>query len=259
MYVKLSVSMKSESKSWQRFEGKIRSLKQNLQLVDLSLKLANRQCTHGDDSKTIASVLGSSTQKRRQLNIPNKTIDINRTFVAARKQMNEQAFIELHCLFSDYIAHVISEIAHTQPQRLLSILGNDAERALSFADIVSLGNYDSVINEMAKRVFRILENLRSTSDMVERLCKITKIKIKEELKNDALIYIEVRHLIIHGDSIADGKFKTRDKNHLIPLQGNKLALRYNVTNRAINSIYELCRSIDNALIEKSIIPIRKQL
>lgn len=113
--------MKNESKSWQRFEGKIRSLKQNLQLMDLTLKLANTQCTKGNDSESIASVLGSSVEERRQLNIPNKAVDIRRTFVSARKQMNEQAFIELHCLFSDYIAHIISEIAHTQPQRLLSI------------------------------------------------------------------------------------------------------------------------------------------
>lgn len=34
-------TMKVESKSWQRFEGKLRSLKQYLQLMDLSLKISN--------------------------------------------------------------------------------------------------------------------------------------------------------------------------------------------------------------------------
>ena len=36
--------MKKESKSWQRFEGKIRSLKQYLQLMDLALSISNSRC-----------------------------------------------------------------------------------------------------------------------------------------------------------------------------------------------------------------------
>lgn len=44
--------------------------------MDLALKLANTQCTKGNDSESIASVLGSSVEERRQLNIPNKAVDI---------------------------------------------------------------------------------------------------------------------------------------------------------------------------------------
>lgn len=250
--------MKKESKSWQRFEGKIRSLKQYLQLMDLALSISNSRCNSEKGTNTIADALGASVGSHGQLNIPNKRIDINRTFISARKQLNEQAFVELHCIFSDYIAHVIAEIAHNEPTRLLSILGNDTERTITFADIVRFGDYDSIINEMAKRVFRILENMRSTTDMMQKLCKITKITIDNNLMKESLIYIEVRHLVIHGDSAVDELFKKNDKNGLIPLKGNKLALRYKVTNKAINTIYELCRKIDNALIEKDILDVRHQ-
>ena len=249
--------MQEESKSWQRFEGKIRNLKQYLQLMDLSLSHANQHCkVRKDTHKTINLALGASKNSHQQLNIPNQEKDISRTFISARKQLNEQAFVELHCLFSDYIAHIISEIAHAEPTRLLGILGKETERFISFADIVSLGDYDSIINEMAKKVFRILENLKSTTEMMDKLCKVTKITIDNDLKNKALIYIEVRHLIIHGDSKADNKFKKRDNNELIPLSRNKLALNYKATNKAINTIYELCRTIDNALIKKKLIPAR---
>ena len=250
--------MKRESKSWQRFEGKIRSLKQYLQLMDLSLSISNSQCRSENEKKTIADALGATVGSHGQLNIPNKHIDINRTFISARKQLNEQAFVELHCIFSDYIAHVIAEMAHAKPNRLLSILGSDSDRTITFADIVKFGDYNSIIDEMAKRVFRILENLRSTTDMMQKLCKITKISIDENLMNESLVYIEVRHLIIHGDSYIDESFKKKEKHELIPLRGNKLALRYEVTNKAINSIYELCRTIDNALIDKNILGIRRQ-
>lgn len=250
--------MKQESKSWQRFEGKIRNLKQYLQLMDLALSISNQNCVSNKDVGTMAEALGASTGTHGQLNIPNKNIDIRRTFVSAREQLNEQAFVELHCIFSDYIAHVIAEMAHNDPKRLLGILGNDTDRSITFADIVRFGNYDSVIEEMAKRVFRILENLRSTSEMMQKLCKITKIVLPDKLLKDSLVYIEVRHLIIHGDSIADDIFQKKDIDGLIPLKGIKLALKYQVTNKAINTIYELCRTLDNALIGNKILSIRRQ-
>ena len=251
--------MKKESKSWQRFEGKIRNLKQYLQLMDLSLKNSNTQCNTKKGTGIISEALGASAGSHRQLNVPNNQRDITRTFISARKQMNEQAFVELHCIFSDYIAHVIAEIASNEPKKLLSILGNDTERSISFAEIVSLGNYDAVIQEMALRVFRILENLRSTKDMMQKLCKIAKISVDNDLLNRALIYIDVRHIIIHRDSVVDNVFKSKDGSGLIPQKNDKLQLKYAVTNKAINTVYELCRTLDNALIAKEILKIRKQL
>lgn len=251
--------MKPESKSWQRFEGKLRSLKQYLQLMDLSLKLSNQQCSKRQNEEiVIGEALGANQNSHRQLNIPNLKKDINRTFISARKQLNEQAFIELHCIFSDYIAHIISEIAKGEPFRLLSILGKDNERSINFAEIVKLGSYDAIINEMAKRIYRILEEKRSTTVMMQKLCKITGINIDAELLRCALIYIDVRHLIIHNDSVVDDRFKQRDNTNLIPLNKNKLTLKYEITNKASTTIYELCRKIDEELIAKKLLPIRPQ-
>ena len=247
-----------ESKSWQRFNGKIRNLKQYLQLMDLTLKISNSQCIKQKNvNLKICDALGASTQSHKQLNIPNTTNEIRRVYVSTRKSLNEQAFVELHCIFSDYISHIISEIAHNDPKKLLGIMGDSSERTICYADIVKLGNYELIINEMATKVFRFLENLRSTSKMLEKLCKITKISIKESLKNEASIYVDVRHLIIHGDSIVDENFIKRDVHKLIPLKGNKLALKYEVTDKAINKIYEFCKVLDDALIEKGVLPIRK--
>ena len=251
--------MKSESKSLQRFEGKLRSLKQYLQLMDLSLKLSNRFCNEKkDEGITIGEVLGATHNSHRQLNNPNSNREINRTFISARKQLNEQAFVELHCLFSDYIANVISEIANCAPQRLVSILGNKDTRSIKFSEIIVLSSYDAVINEMAKRVYRILENLRSTSEMMKKLIKITGINVDKGLLDEALIYIEVRHLIIHNDSIADEIFVQKDTNKLVPINRKKLALAYHCTNQATTTIYKLCKIIDEELIKKGLMPVRSQ-
>lgn len=251
--------MKKESKSWQRFEGKLRTLKEYLQLIDLSLSNSNKVCLRnvGKNDK-LGLALGGTKDSHMQLNMPNLKKDISRTFISARKQLNEQAFIELHCLFSDYISHIVSEIAHREPKSLLEILGNDAERTICFAKIVKLGSYDAIIEEMAKRIFRILENLRSTTDMLKKLLKITQISINKDLIEDALIYIDVRHLIIHNDSKVDEKFLQRDNKGLIPLKRTKLALKFTTTNKATNTIYALCKSIDEELINHNLLSIRPQ-
>ncbi|WP_283118439.1 hypothetical protein [Alistipes finegoldii] len=252
--------MKEESKSWQRFEGKIRSLKQYLQLMDLALTISNKQCFRQDYNISIALALGTSTDSHRQLNIPNKKTDIKRTFVSARNQLNEQAFVELQCIFSGYISNVIAEIAHGSPNKLLGILGNDSTRSINFSDIIKLGSYENVISEMAHRVFRILENMRSTKDMIKKLCHITQISIPEDLMSDSLVYIDVRHLIIHRDSCADEVFLKKDVKKLIPTKDkkNRILLKYSITNKAITTIYAFCRTMDKQLIEKKVLPIRKQ-
>ena len=251
--------MKSESKSWQRFEGKLRSLKQYLQLMDLALTLSNKRCNKKkNEGISVGVALGGKSDSHRQLNNPNLPKEIRRTFVAARKQLNEQAFVELHCLYSDYISHIVSEMSHGTPTRLLDILGKESDRTIGFAEIIKLGSYDAIIDEMARRIFRILENLRSSTQLMQRLCKIANITIEEELLEKSLIYIDVRHLIIHNDSVADEKFIERDKDNLIPLSRKKLSLNYDTTNRASNTIYELCRKIDAELIKNGLVPIRPQ-
>lgn len=251
--------MKEESKSWQRFEGKLRNLKQYLQLMDLALKLSNKRCNKKkNDGISVGVALGAKNDSHRQLNNPNLPKEISRTFIAARKQLNEQAFVELHCLFSDYISHVVSEMSHGAPSRLLDILGKDTERTIGFVEIIKLGSYDSIIDEMAKRIFRVLENMRSSTQMMQKLCKIADIQIDDKLLESALIYIDVRHLIIHNDSVVDDKFLVRDKEGLIPLNGKKLSLKYEITNKASNTIYEICRKIDEQLINNKLVPIRPQ-
>ena len=93
------------SKSFQSFDGKIRSLKQHLQLADVVLTNANKVCSkNAGNGKTIADTLSSSLATHAQLNIPNESIDISRTFATSRKKLNEQAIIELYAIFSDYLS-----------------------------------------------------------------------------------------------------------------------------------------------------------
>lgn len=244
------------SKSWQSFDGRIRMLKQHLQLSDLAITLANKKANSvTDNGKKIAEVLGGSLDTHRQLNIPNRKTDIRRTFITSRNKLHEQAIIELYSEFSNYILSIITEIEHKQPKQFLSILSQNSERGIKYQDIIKIGDYNSLIGEMANRVFRFLENKRNTKVLLTTIIKNAKITIDNDTLETALAYLELRHLIIHNNTKADAKFLSLPKHDIVSVNrvNQKITLNFRVTNEALNAVFRLCKLIDNALVDKHLV------
>lgn len=239
------------SKSFQSFEGKTRSLRQHLQLMDVSLTRANKHCSkHSGNGKLIAETLKVTTASHPQLNIPNQSKDISRTFATSRKKLNEQAIIELYAYFSDYLSSIVKELENTKPQQILSLVPADADTSLKYKDIFTLGTYQAILDEIAKRVYRALEDERSTPKLLKRFIKTTKLNVPVNLQEDALTYLEVRHLIIHANSKADAKFHALNQRNLVKVNptNQMLTINYAMTSAAIDKVVELCKKLDDELI-----------
>lgn len=239
------------SKSFQSFDGKTRSLKQHLQLMDLSLTLANKRCTKNKgNGKTIAETLKSNLVSHPQLNIPNQGIDISRTFATSRKKLNEQAIIELYANFSDYLSSVIRELENTRPRQILSLVPSSAETSLTYQDIFTLGTYPAILDAIAIKVYRSLEDERSTPKLLKRFIKTTKLNVPVNLQEDALTYLEVRHLIIHANSKADAKFHAMNQRNIVTVNptNQMLTINYAMTSAAIDKVVELCKNLDDEVL-----------
>lgn len=244
------------SKSFQSYDGKIRSLKQHLQLLDLSLTQANKVCLNQKgNGKTIAETLLSTLDTHPQLNIPNLPKDISRVFVTTRKKVNEQAIVELYANFSDYLSSVVRELENRKPQQILSLVPADSNTHLTYADIFKLSSYENILDEIAKRVYRALEDERSTPKLLKRFIKTTKINIPTNLQEDALTYLEVRHLIIHGNSKADIKFHSLNQRNLVKVNSSNqmISINYQMTSAAIVKVRELCKKIDDELLANGLL------
>lgn len=244
------------SKSFQSFDGKIRSLKQHLQLLDLALTRANKLCTKKKaNGKTIAETLSSNLTSHPQLNIPNQSIDIKRTFATSRKKVNEQAIIELYACFSDYLSSVIRELENNRPQQILPLVPSNTGTSLTYSDIFRLATYNNILDEIAKRVYRALEDERSTPKLLKRFIKTAKLNIPINLQEDALTYLEVRHLIIHSNSKADSKFYALNQRNLVKVNASNqmLTINYPMTSAAIIKVYDLCKALDDELIRRGLL------
>lgn len=243
-----------ETKAFQVFDGQLRTLKQHLQLVDISLALTNKMCLANKESGwTIAKALNTDEQTHPQLNMPCVQIDIQRTFASSRIKFNEQAIIDLYRYFSNYIANIIEEFVRTNPMPLLDSVANNKDNTLTFKEVLKAGSFDSIVTQMSQKIYRRFENERSTTNLLNKIISYSDIKINEAIKNESLIYLEIRHLIIHNNSKADTNFKGINNNLVAIKNGNKIALNYELTTKAINTVYTLCKEIDSKLIQKNMV------
>lgn len=244
----------NETKALQRFNGLIRTLKQNLELLDASLTLANKVCKSKNEQEdlSITKALNSNIERHPQLNHPNKTTDINRTFSTVRIRLNEQTIITLYKCFSDYMTNIIREMIETNnSENLISLVAGNKADSMTFMDIIRFDDKSSIIEEMARRVYRKLEDERSTTKLLNKVIGATHMSIAEGLKNKALLYLEIRHLIIHNDSKADKDFEKRNNELQSPVKikpGDKLQLNFELSSQAIACVSELCQKIDEQLI-----------
>lgn len=244
------------TKSFQIFANRVSSMKQTFQLMDLALTMAQKHCMiQAGKGRKLAETMKGTLLSHRQLNIPDSKIDIRRTFITNRNRLNQQALVELFRAFSYYIKSIVREMAHQNPVKMQSLLSNKSERVVSYPDIINLGSYNAIITDMANRVFRSLENLRSTTDMLEKIIALSQANINQTIKEDALLYLELRHLIIHNNSRADDKFIDRNNKGLVKVNphNKKITYNYALSNTAMNVVYQLCKNIDDELLRLNLV------
>lgn len=243
----------ANSKIYQAFSGKMTMLQQHLELSDLALRIANNQCVRKKDPEKMICDILDGTENHNHLSYPATGREIGRVFSLSRSKLNEQAIVDIYRFFSWYISHTIRAMAQKEPIKIQSLLANK-NSTISYVDIVKAGSYETIIENMAKSVFRTLEELRSTSKMLEKIISLTNIAIEENLLKDALFYLDIRHLIIHNDTKADDKFEENNRN-LVSIHpiNKKIGMNYDLSTRVLEKVKEFCKEIDCQLIAKGLL------
>lgn len=247
------------TQSWQIFDGKVRNLKQHTQLLDLALTISQKKCSEirkaGQSKGTIGKDLGAKQNGHLHLNHPNDVQNVNRIVAFSRSKINEQVVVELYRIFSDYIVNVLKEIFSSNATRLLSLVNNKDDRLMSFSEILNAGDFETLKDQMALKIYRSLERQQSTPKLLDRIIKTTGIDIPTTTLKAALLYLEIRHLVIHNSSKADNKFKQMNTAGLVAVNAsnNKITINFALANAAITSVFVLCKTIDDELIAKGLV------
>lgn len=197
------MSATKETKSFQKFRSEIQYLKQHLQVIDASLTNSGRLLgVHKSKSDKITKVLGINAAKHDILNHP--VSDYPRIFNYTRAKNSEFSIIELYSAFSMYMKSILAEMYKHNPLKIVGKASGNPN--FSYVDLVKFGSYEKIEEEIIARVFRKLEDERSTTKLLEKILSHTEIKLPDALRINALMYLEMRHLFIHNDGKADEHF-----------------------------------------------------
>jgi hypothetical protein len=152
---------------------------------------------------------------------------------------------------STYITDLLTGAARAglSPDRLIG------EHKMSFEvnDILKCGNWEAVITLVAESLYRKLENERSALKLLNAINKKLNLSVPENFIQDALPYLEIRHLLVHSDGVADDDFCQRFPA-IGATAGKSIELTYALIAAARTKITDMVIQYDQSAVKNSIVP-----
>jgi len=256
----------NESTSFQQLRGNVDFLNMHIQLIDASIVKTIRTLRaekRKDDTKDINVALKVDEEKYDKLNHPLKQYS---SIIKYSQNKNiEFAIIIVYNIFTDYLRSIVKEMFDKKPlfivnKAVVNKNGEDKDgMTLKFAEIVKLGNYDSIIGRIVNTIFRSFEDQRSTKKILDKILKDTKTNIPNKKIEDALQYLEFRHLIIHNKSKIDSKYENSYGKKFTPKlkSGNKIPRKFEIFKSCVSTTFDLCKEIDSELIRTGFLEKRE--
>lgn len=156
----------------------------------------------------------------------------------------ELAIQLLYPHFTEYIRSLLKEMYRVRP---LDVVGK-AQANIRFDEVVHLGSYEAICEHMIDQVFRSLENQRNTKKLLSKILDKTGVDISQQVLQDAMMYLEMRHLIVHNSSLIDEAFEQRYGSLLNVKAGRKLKIDIGTAKKALKAVEELCIQVDRGLV-----------
>jgi hypothetical protein len=134
------------------------------------------------------------------------------------------------------------------PNRLIG------EHKVSFDanDILKAGSWPGVVELVSRSVFRKLEGERSTRDLLQKLNSKLDLGVRQETIDASLPYLELRHLLVHADGVADSTF-CRSYPTIPATPGTKVEITYDLLLAAKESVVKLVVEFDRKVVSKGVV------
>jgi hypothetical protein len=252
-----------ETISFQQYRGSIDFLQAHIHLVDASLSQTLKFLKASpDQNQGINVALGLDIMKYSRLNHPTKQHTILITH--AQKKNIEFSILRMFNFFTTYLQNITREMFLKNPllivgKAVVNKNGGDKEGlTVSYAEIIRLGNYSEIQEHIIQKIFRSIEELKSTSKLLEKILKDTKVSIPKSILEDALTYLEMRHLFVHNRGLVDLKYEKTFGIKFSPALKHKSSLptKFDTFNNATSAITKLVGTIDGQLITNGLVEKR---
>lgn len=241
--------MAAHSKHYQTFTNRLLHLDADLELIDIiDVSIKDGLLTPGPEK------LFEKISRRKHPVLSKRTVsDINRQLAMNHlKQSVFSSYVkDLYEEVYDYLKSVLTEAAirsKVEPERLIG----EHRVEVKVSDILQADKLQSVIEDIVAKVFRKLENERSTTALIEKTCGKLGLSVSDEIQSKAIYYLEIRHQLVHADGKADEQFKAThpDLNYTT---GDYIDLRYKLIQEARKAVKKFIEEFDTQAITKGLI------
>lgn len=234
----------SESVSFQRFNSRYLYLQKHSQVMAVSLnRIYNILRRNRTNNKTISETLKVDSQVYTKLNEP--VSEYARIINYSRRECNEYCFVELYNIFASYMKDILKEMYLIKPKSIVS----NSHKEISFIKLSEFNSIDEMVDYMIDQIFRDFESERSTPKLVRRIIGHTKINIPKPIADEAMMYLLMRHLIIHNNSKVDQDYYNKYHNNLSVMVGHTIPATYENLQNAFSSVKKYLQIIDEELIK----------
>ncbi len=205
------------------------------------LRFLDRMRVTADHMRVVNKALGVMQSRKTEAGFSDRDRQI------ANHAISRNAEIALQFAYGHFIAYIKSILREMYRKKPLEIV-NKSPSTLAYHEIVKLGSYEAICNFMVEQVFKSIEGKRNTRALLNKILDKTNVSITEDVMATALMYIEMRHLIVHNNGKVDQDFADRYGTRL-NVEANQ-TLKGNIGNskKALKAIANLCLEMDQGLI-----------
>jgi hypothetical protein len=240
-----------KTKFYSRFISRMANFDADVELADI-LKIAiHRGALKSSDSP----YLFDSVNIRQHPRLAARTATVSNQKQAANHLKATIAAAYLKDIYedlSDYFVSLLRAAAANglDPNRLIG------EHKVTFDanDILKAGSWDSVLELVSKSVFRKLEGEKSTREILQKMNAKLNLGVRSETIEGALPYLELRHLLVHADGIADAQF-CRAYPIVSATVGEKVEISYELLQSAKEAIVKLIAEFDRKVVSKKVVHV----
>jgi hypothetical protein len=228
-----------------RFLNRLAHYEADLELVDI-LKKELQAGKLNPELPCIFDAADATSHPRlfkRKASDHNRAIALNHLQKTVRASFIKDVYEDVTKYLSDLIRGAAAK--GLEPGRLIG----EHKLSLSCNDVLQCHSFDEILDLVASNLFRRLENEQSTVKLLKAVNNKLGLGVEESLINEALPYLELRHLLVHSDGIADARFSTK-YTAIRSKAGKKVNLTHALTGRASTKISSMIKEFDRLVIEK---------
>lgn len=236
-----------ETSALRALRNQIQQTLEHLEMVDASLVLTGRTAARANDkNQPLLHAMGVNG-RYETLNLPAK--QHQQRVNHSRGQNLELAVRTLYDHFMDYVREVLTVVHETQPLELV----RDAAVDLEPWEVARVEDEAGLRRLHLRHALRHLEVRGSAELILDRTIDELGLSVKDQVRSNALQFLEMRNLFLYNGGQADGKYARDYGSSMRVREGHKLPRNSKLGPRAVKAVEALCVQLDKQLLHKRLV------